>query len=101
MNRRRFLSMLGMASAVATNASLLGTLLKAETDADYYRRIRAAIPVEKQNDLVGGWVSYKFKYTVTMPPKSRLRMRLSPDKKVDGHTISYRTYVRGEQAMLV
>jgi len=100
MNRRKFLSMLGMASAVATNASFLGTLLKTETDADYYRRMRAAIPAEKQSDLVGGWVSYKYKYTVSLPPKSRLRMRLSPDKKVDGHTISYRTYVMGEQAVI-
>ena len=101
MNRRRFLSMLGMASAVATNASLLGTLLKTETDADYYRRMRAAIPVEKQKDLVGGWVSYKFKYTVTLPPQQKLRMRLPRTEEIDGHKIAYRTYVRGEQAILV
>ena len=97
MNRRRFLSMLGMASAVATNASLLGALLKTETDLTNL----ATIPIQKQDDLVGGWVSYKFKYTVTLPPQQKLRMRLPRTEEIDGHKIAYRTYVRGEQAILV
>ena|ERR1700694_805803 len=97
MNRRRFLSMLGMASAVATNASLLGALLKTETDLTNL----AAIPIQKQDDLVGGWISYKFKYTVTLPPQQKLRMRLPRTEEIDGHKIAYRTYVRGEQAIFV
>jgi hypothetical protein len=102
MNRRSFLSMLGMASAVATNASLLGALLKTETDADYYRRMRAAIPIDKQNDLVGGWVSYKFKYTMTPPPPYRLRnVELPSAQVIDGHNIVRRPYVRGQQVELV
>jgi hypothetical protein len=97
MNRRRFLSMLGMASAVATNASLLGTLLKTETDLTDLTAIR----IQKQNDLIGGWVSYKFKYTVSLPPQQNLRMRLPRTEVVDGHKIAYRTYIRGEQVLLV
>jgi hypothetical protein len=92
MNRRKFLTALGLAPLVAKAAPFLK--LFPEPDADYYRRKRAEAGQ-------GGWVSYKFKYTVMLPPKPRLRMKLSLDKKVDGHNISYRTYVRGEQVLLV
>ena len=66
MNRRRFLNWLGTAAALPAFGPLAKLL--PETDADYYRRMRAAIPVEKQDDLIGGWVSYKFHLTVLPPP---------------------------------
>ena len=98
MNRRSFLSMLGMASAVATNASLLGALLKTETDLTNL----ATIPIQKQDDLVGGWVSYKVKYTMTLPPQYRLRnVELPRAQVIDGHNIVRRPYVRGQQVELV
>jgi hypothetical protein len=70
MNRRKFLTMLGLAPAVAAAAPLLKRI--PESDADYYRRMRAQIPEEKRDDLIGGWVSYRFHYTVALPPDRSL-----------------------------
>jgi hypothetical protein len=92
MNRRKFLTALGLAPLVAKAAPLLKLL--PESDVDYYRRKRAEAGP-------GGWVSYKFKYTVTLPPERSSRMMLSRTEEVDGHILSYRTYVRGKQALLV
>jgi hypothetical protein len=82
MNRRRFLTMLGVAPVAVKAAALLKVF--PESNADYYRRMRAAIPVEKQSDLVGGWVSYKYKGTVTLPPTRDLRftMRNCPRREL-------------------
>ncbi len=72
MNRRNFLRRLGVGlgvAAVGATPAILKHLLpgeerwptiKVESDSDRYRRER------KENK--GGWVSYKFKYTVTLPP---------------------------------
>lgn len=82
MDRRNFIGLLG-GIAVVTSVMPFAKLLP-ETDVDYYWRKRNEIPIEKQNDLVGGWVSYKVKYTVTLPPHRALRytMKNCPRREV-------------------
>jgi len=70
MNRRKFLTMLGLAPVVAAAAPLLKAI--PETDMEYYWRRRMEIPEEKRDDLIGGWVSYRFHYTVSLPPDRSL-----------------------------
>jgi hypothetical protein len=66
MNRRKFLLMLGMAPVVAKATPLLKLL--PESDRDYYRRKYAEVGP-------GGWVSYRYHMTVTLPPATKMRLR--------------------------
>lgn len=68
MQRRKFLSMLGMAGAVV--ALSLPALPRPETDREYYRR-------KKEEAGPGGWVSYKYRYTVTLAPDTATRLRFA------------------------
>jgi hypothetical protein len=58
MNRRKFLTFLALAPLAVKAAPLLKLLPK--------------LPEPEK----GGWVSYRFKYTVTMPPSSTMRLRM-------------------------
>jgi hypothetical protein len=66
MHRRKFLSMLGIAPAVVKLAPLMKFI--PETDRKYYLRKRDEVGP-------GGWVSYRFKYTVSIAPNTTFRMR--------------------------
>jgi hypothetical protein len=60
LNRRKFLACLGIGAAIVAAPTSLFKLLP-ESDRDYYwRKHEEAGP--------GGWVSYRVKYTVTLPP---------------------------------
>lgn len=79
MDRRTFLKWLGIAPAVAAAAPLLKTTepsaknveatLKKQSDSDYYHKLR------DERGGPGSWVSYRFHYTVSLPPNSHKRIR--------------------------
>jgi hypothetical protein len=63
MKRRKFLSWLGTAAALPAFAPL-AKLLPESSEPEW--RDLSKIPIQEANP--GGWVSYRFRYTVLPPP---------------------------------
>jgi len=78
MNRRSFMKFLGVGVvAAAAMPVLTGFEAKPEeSDIDYYRRMKAEAGPSDPNDPIKGWVSYRWHYTVTLPPNNVSRIRL-------------------------
>jgi hypothetical protein len=68
MTRRKLLQMIGLAAVVAAIP-----LSKPETDKEYYRRKRLENPIFGAD---GPWVSYRFRYTVILPPNNKWAGRI-------------------------
>ena len=70
-NRRGFLKFIGVGLAVAgVSPTLLSKPIEqvSQADKDYYWSKREEVGP-------GGWVSYRFRYTVTLPPTASMRFR--------------------------
>lgn len=79
MNRRKFLSWMAMAPAVAAAAPMLKVLVPiipaAEASYRTYVMAENAILSGTAGPELNGWVSYKYHMTVTLPPNSKQRIR--------------------------
>ena len=76
MNRRKFLSWLAIAPAVAAAAPALKLLVPIEKAQDGYRTyIIGKNAVIETEDELSSWVSYRYHMTATLPPNTNYRMR--------------------------
>jgi hypothetical protein len=108
MNRRRFLTMLGLAPVVAKAAPLLkltepGIATLGAYD-NHFHESFIDMPSEEmaRDNLIGQWVSYKFTYTMLPPPPpiSRLKKELPYTETIDGVIVTHQEYVRDGQVEL-
>lgn len=71
MNRRRFLKFLGVGAAASAVAP---AILLRKDPAGVAPKRYAKTSIDPSEPIPGGWVSYRFRYTVTLPPARSIRL---------------------------